>query len=187
MDGSNETSDSSESTIHEQLLPLSWLIGRWTGVGTGQYPSIEDFRFGQEVSFSTDGRPFLSYASRSWLIDDEGNRVRPLATESGFWRPRPGNQIEVELAHPTGYSEIWYGHVEITGLENARITGARAELRTDMVGRTESAKDYSGGHRLYGLVDDRLLWTFDMAAVGHPITNHLAATLNRVDDGAPGS
>ena len=77
--------------------------------------------------------------------------------------------------------------MEITGLENARITGARAELRTDMVGRTESAKDYSGGHRLYGLVEDRLLWTFDMAAVGHPITNHLAATLNRVDDSAPGS
>ncbi len=179
--------EANESVIHEQLLPLSWLIGRWTGVGTGQYPSIEDFRFGQEVSFSTDGRPFLSYASRSWLIYDDGNRVRPLATESGYWRPRPGNQVEMELAHPTGYSEIWYGHVEITGLENARITGARAELRTYMVGRTESAKDYSGGHRLYGLVEDRLLWTFDMAAVGHPITNHLAATLNRVDDSAPGS
>ena len=66
--------------VPEQLLPLSWLIGRWVGVGTGQYPTIEDFRFGQEVSFATDGRPFLIYWSRSWLLDDEGNRVRPLAS-----------------------------------------------------------------------------------------------------------
>ena len=171
--------------LPKELLPLSWLVGQWVGVGTGQYPTIEDFRFGQEVSFACDGRPFISYWSRSWLLDDDGNRVRPLGTETGFWRPRPDNRLEMQLAHPTGYSEIWYGNVEITGLENARITGARAELRTDMVGRTESAKEYAGGHRLYGLVDERLLWTFDMSAVGQPITNHLAATLQHVDDGAP--
>jgi hypothetical protein len=43
------------SSLPEELLGLSWLIGRWAGVGLGQYPTIEDFRFGQEVSFSTDG------------------------------------------------------------------------------------------------------------------------------------
>ena len=62
---------------------------------------------------------------------------------------------------------------------DAVITGARVELRTDVVTRTPSAKDYSQGHRLYGLVDTRLLWTFDMAAVGQPLVNHLAATLTR--------
>ena len=171
------------SSLPEQLLPISWLIGRWVGVGTGQYPTIDDFRFGQEVSFSTDGRPFLTYLSRSWMLDDEGHRVRPLGTESGFWRPQPGNRVEVQLAHPTGYAEIWYGSVEITGIENAVITGARANLSTDAVMRTASAKEYEGGHRLYGLVDGKLLWTFDMQAVGQPaMTNHLAATLSRADD-----
>jgi len=167
----------SAQDLPEALLPLSWLIGRWIGVGTGQYPTIEDFRFGQEVSFSADGRPFLSYWSRSWMLDDDGNRVRPLGTEAGFWRPQPGNRVEVQLAHPTGYAEIWLGEVEITGLENAAITGARATLRTDGVMRTASAKPYEGGERLYGLVDGKLLWTFDMMAVGQPIGNHLAATL----------
>ena len=174
--------------IPEQLIPLSWLLGRWTGVGTGHYPTIENFRFGQEVSFSHDGRPFLSYWSRSWMLDDDGNQVRPLATETGFWRPRPDNRFELQLTHPTGYAEIWYGKVEITGLESAQITGARAELRTDIVDRTESAKEYTEGHRLYGLVDDCLLWTFDMAAVGESVTNHLSAKLFRVesDAAAPG-
>ena len=169
------------SSLPEELLPLSWLIGQWVGVGTGQYPTIADFRFGQEVAFSTDGRPFLTYFSRSWMLDDEGNRVRPLATESGFWRPRPDNHVEVQLAHPTGYAEVWYGSVEVTGLEDARITGARADLKTDVVARTESAKEYTEGHRLYGLVEGKLLWTFDMQAVGQPLTNHLAASLTRVD------
>lgn len=168
-------------TVPDQLLPLSWLIGRWVGVGTGQYPTIEDFRFGQEVAFSTDGRPFLSYWSQTWRLDDDGNRLAPLATETGFWRPRPDNRFEAVLAHPTGYAEVWYGSVEVTGIENARITGARAEMRTDLVARTESAKDYSQGHRLYGLVEGKLLWTYDMAAMGHDLSNHLAASLSKVE------
>lgn len=172
--------DGSGIEVPEALRPLSWLIGLWVGVGTGHYPTIEDFRFGQELSFRTDGRPFLSYASRSWLLDDDGNRVKPLATEAGFWRPRPDNGIEVTLAHATGYAEVWYGSQEVTGLVNATITGARAELRTDVVARTESAKDCTSGHRLYGLVDGKLLWTYDMAAMGQPLTNHLAATLSPV-------
>ena len=165
-----------------ELAALSWLIGLWVGVGTGQYPTIDDFRFGQEVSFSTDGRPFLSYVSRSWLLDDDGNRVRPLAAESGFLRPGPGNTVEMQLAHSTGYAEIWYGKIEVTAIEQASITGARAELRTDLVARTDSAKEYSQGHRLYGLVDGRLLWTFDMSAMGQPLGNHLAATLQPMEE-----
>ena len=173
--------DGSGVEVHEDLRPLSWLIGRWVGVGTGQYPTIDDFRFGQEVVFSTDGRPFLSYLSRSWLLDEAGDRVKPLATEAGFWRPRPGNEIEMTLSHPTGFAEIWLGTQEVTGITDATITGARAELRTDVVARTPSAKEYSQGVRLYGLVEGRLLWTFDMAAVGERLTNHLAATLSPAD------
>jgi hypothetical protein len=169
------------SDLPEEIVPLSWLIGRWVGVGLGQYPTIEDFRFGQEVSFVTDGRPFLMYASRSWLLDDEGEKVRPLATESGYWRPRPGGEVEVTLAHPTGYSEIWLGSHEVLGIEDARITGARATLTTDVIAATPTAKPYSAGERLYGLVEGELMWTFDMAAAGEPLTNHLSARLRPAD------
>lgn len=174
--------DGSGIEVPEALRPLSWLIGTWVGVGTGQYPTIEDFRFAQEVVFATDGRPFLSYHSRSWLLDDDGNQVRPLASEMGYWRPRPDNGIELLLVHPTGYSEVWLGTQEITGLTDAQITGARAVLRTDLVARTESAKDYSAGDRMYGLVNGRLLWTFDMAAMGEPMGNHLAIELYPADE-----
>ena len=184
-DAPEDAGDAAEGPIHdaditlpEAVRPLAWLIGRWSGFGKGQYPTIEDFTFVQEVEFRCDGRPFLSYSSRSWMIDEDGNRIRPTGTETGFWRPQPGNLVEVVLSHPTGYAEIWHGSLTVAAIENARITKARIELQTDVVARTQGAKDYSQGERLYGLVDGRLLWTFDMAAVGQPMQNHLAATLN---------
>jgi hypothetical protein len=167
-----------------QCAPLAWLIGRWEGQGHGDYPTIEGFRFAQQVVFEHNGKPFLSYRSRSWLLDDDGEIVRPLATETGFWRPLPGiapEQIpdarapfalEVLLTHPTGFVEIWLGEVD----------GAKIELRTDLVARTAAAKEYTAGHRLYGLVDGDLMWAFDMAAVQQPIQPHLWARLARVPD-----
>ena len=85
----SETTPPLPSELPEPVVPLSWLIGTWVGVGLGTYPTIEDFRFGQEVTFTNDGRPFLCYSSKSWILDDEGNRIRPAATEYGFWRPQP--------------------------------------------------------------------------------------------------
>ena len=156
--------------MHPDLMPLAFLVGTWVGVGVGGYPTVEDFRYGQEVTFAHVGKPFLSYTSRSWILDDEGNRIRPAAQESGFWRPQPNGEVEVLLAHPVGYVEIWLGNVD----------GARIELHTDVVARTQSAKEYTAGHRLYGLVEGDLMYAYDMAAVGHPLQSHLSARLKRV-------
>ncbi|MEI8056705.1 MAG: FABP family protein [Actinomycetes bacterium] len=172
--------DASKVALHADLVPISWLIGSWVGVGVGGYPTVEEFRFGQEVSFSTDGRPFLSYASRAFLLDENGEKVRPLGVETGFLRPRPNNEVEMVLAHPTGYAEVWAGQVTVTGIVDAAITGARIDMHTDVVARTASAKEYTAGHRLYGFVEGDLLWTFDMAAVGHSLQSHLSARLKRV-------
>ena len=46
-----------------------------------------DIQVGQELNISHDGRPFLIHWSRTWRLDADGQRVEPLAMESGFWRP----------------------------------------------------------------------------------------------------
>jgi hypothetical protein len=153
-----------------ELVPLAWLLGTWEGVGVVGYPTMESANFGQELVFEHVGKPFLAYRSQTWLLADDGSRVRPLASESGYWRPRPDGVLEVTMAHPTGFAEIWVGDV----------TGAKIELRTDVVARTVSAKEYTAGHRLYGLVDGELFWAFDMAAVGEPLQSHMSARLKRV-------
>lgn len=154
---------------HPDLGPLRFLLGRWLGAGVGGYPTIESFRFGQEITFTHNGKPYLIYASRSWLLDDEGRPARPLAMETGFWRPAPDGKAEVMLAHPTGITEIYLGE----------ISGTKIELATDVVARTSTAKEVRAGHRLYGLVGQDLAWAYDMAAVGQPLQPHLSAQLKR--------
>lgn len=154
--------------LHEALAPLEFLIGTWRGVGVGGYPTIESFRFGQEVTFGHAGKPVLSYTSRSWVLDDEGGVVRPGAAESGFWRITDSG-LEVVLAHATGFAEVWVGE----------ITATRIELSTDVVARTSSAKEVTGGRRLYGLVEGDLLYAYDLAAVGQPLQAHLSARLRK--------
>lgn len=159
---------------HPDLAPLGFLLGRWEGAGVGGYPTIESFQFGQELSFSHNGKPYLIYVSRSWLLDAEGRPLRPLAREAGFWRPQPGNAVEVVLAHPTGITEIYLGEV----------SGTKIELATDLVARTSSAKEVTAGRRLYGIVGEDLAYAFDMAAVGQPLQPHLSAQLKRVSSAA---
>ncbi|MFD0691503.1 FABP family protein [Actinomadura fibrosa] len=159
-----------EPELHPDLEPLKFLLGTWEGAGVGGYPTIEDFNFGQEMSFTHIGKPFLIYSSRTWLIEKDGTLGRRLATETGYWRPRPDHGVEVTLAHPTGIVEIYVGNVAFS----------RVELQTDVVARTESAKEVTGGTRLYGLIGEDLGWAYDMAAMGQKLQSHLSAQLKRV-------
>lgn len=158
--------------LHPALLGLLPYIGMWRGRGRGGYPTIEDFDYAQEVRFSHDGRPFLHYESRSWIIDGDGRPVRPSAREVGWWRPvgERFDDLEVLLTHHTGIMELYVG----------RIDGTRLELVTDAVVRTATAKEVASGHRLYGIVEGALMYAFDMAAMGQPSQPHLSARLERV-------
>jgi hypothetical protein len=155
--------------LHPDNVPLAWLLGRWEGRGHGDYPTIEKFEFGQQIDFSHNGKPFLHYVSQTYVVGPDGEKQRPLAMETGFWRPKPDGRLEVVIAHPTGIAEVWYGEVD----------GAKIELRTDVVARTQTAKEVTAGHRLYGLVGGELMWAFDLAAVGQPLQPHIWATLRR--------
>ena len=164
-----------DTSLHESLAPLAWLVGRWAGAGLVGYPTMESQQFGQEIVCTHDGRPFLEWRSRTWLLDAEGNQVRPLATEVGFWRPvsdQPdGTNVELLLSHPTGFVEMYAGVAE----------PAKVELRTDGVMRSPTAKEYTAGHRMYGYVNSNLMWVMDMAAVGQPLQSHVSAELKRVE------
>jgi hypothetical protein len=157
---------------HPDVARLGFLLGRWEGAGVGGYPTIESFRFGQEIEFTHNGKPYLIYTSQTWRLDDEGNIGAPLARESGFWRmqAQAGDQVEVLLAHPTGITEIYIG----------QVSGTRAEIATDVVARTATAKEVTAGRRLYGLVGEDLAWAYDMAAMGQELQPHISAQLKKV-------
>ena len=157
--------------LHPALEHLAFLVGEWQGLGVVGYPTIEEARYEQEMSFSHDGRPFLAYISKTWLIDDDGQRVRPSGCETGFWRPgKNPRDVELLLAHPTGFVELSVGEVVFH----------KIELVSDLVARTETAKEVSGLRRLYGLVEGDLAYAIDLGAVGQPLQAHLSARLRKV-------
>jgi hypothetical protein len=155
--------------LHPDLMPLAWLVGTWRGKGRGEYPNIEGFQFAQEVSFNHDGRAFLNYFSRSWIIDENDEIVRPAASEVGFWRIKEKNVLEVLLAHNSGIAEGWVGLVQ----------GAKIQLAMDQGYSSPTAKIVTAGSRLYGLVEGELFTSYDMAAQGQTLQAHLWSSLER--------
>lgn len=169
----NDTANLREgANLHDSCLALLPLIGVWRGEGEVVYPTIESQHFGQQVVFAHDGRPFVYYESRAWLLDADGKVIRPAAREVGWWRPRPDDTIELLLAQATGIIEIFYGEPR---------TQTSWELVTDITMRTASAKDVSGAKRLYGLVNNGdLAYVEERAMMGQPLQPHTSAYLRRV-------
>jgi hypothetical protein len=155
--------------LHPDLNPLAWLVGTWRGKGHGEYPTIKPFQFISETVFNHDGRPFLNYFSRSWIVDDDGEIIRPGASEAGFWRIKPNNVLEVVISHNTGITEGWLGHFD----------GPKIQLAMDQGYSAPSAKIVTAGVRLYGLVEGELFYAYDMAAEGQTLQAHIWSTSPR--------
>jgi len=170
------------SELPPEIVRISWLLGHWEGVGQGQYPNSSNFSFIQQLEFNNDGRPFIDYESKSWELNADGSAGKPLHSEKGFWKPGEGTSVEVTISHVTGISEIWTGLNEVLTIEEAKITSARARIATQWVGRVPSAKPVDAGDRLYGLMNGELMWTYDMAAVGQEMQNHLWARLKPLSE-----
>lgn len=165
--------------VHRDIAHLSWLVGSWGGFGVGSMPGGQHFRYEEIVQFATDGRPFLEYRSQSWIVDDDGNHIRPSHTESGYLRPAPGNGVEAVICNPLGIAELWLGTVTVNTMENARITGATLKVHAANYVRTPTAPAIDSGTRMYGLANGDLFVAFDMALPGHAESSHTAIQMKR--------
>ncbi len=149
--------------IDDHLLALLPLVGAWRGVGTGAIAaSGAEFSFGQQVSFGHDGRPFLVYESRTWLIDDAGEPTQLAFRESGFWRPGAGpDDIEAHLAAAAGRAATFIG---LAGDNQWELAAAAV-----------------GERRLYGLLGSELVYAVEVSGPeGAGFVPHLNAQLRRV-------
>ncbi|MSX08942.1 MAG: DUF1794 domain-containing protein, partial [Actinobacteria bacterium] len=64
--------------LHPSMLALLPLVGVWRGQGEGHDPETDtDYPFGQQIVVSHDGGSYLSWESRSWRLDSDGNYAHP--------------------------------------------------------------------------------------------------------------
>lgn len=194
-----------DANLNRELVPLSWLIGAWEGVGVVGYPGTPEKQFGQRVDFTVPGDvPYLAYSAHAWTLDEDGTPADTLSIETGIWqivRDRQDFDAGPGLMVPTGESPYTTAEA-VEGLRNdngdfdldvsivhpngimelyaGRVNGPRIDLSTDVVARTRSAKEYTASTRMYGLVNGELMWAWDMAALGTELTSHASARLKKV-------
>ena len=155
----------SGAVLHHDVAPLRTLLGTWTGEGQGDYPTIAPFAYTEEVTFGHVGKPFLAYTQRTWRQPDGF----PLHAESGYLRLPAWDRAELVMAHPTGLVEV----------DEGTWDGTHLVLRSIQIARTTTAKPVSEVGRRFTLDGDVLRYTVAMAAMGLPLTHHLAAELHR--------
>jgi hypothetical protein len=152
------------------LLSVLPLLGEWHGEGQAAGAG-GDHRFGQWIRFGHDGRDFLSYESRTWRLTDDGAIVGPDVRESGFWRPRGEDDVELLVANPAGLVEIYVGRARTT---------TSWELTSDVLARTPDAPDVVSAVRLYGIVEGALLYAVDRAGPDKQLRPTMSARLERI-------
>jgi hypothetical protein len=160
--------------VSEEVLAVLPLLGEWHGEGvlTGAAAgSAQDVRFGQWIRFGHDGRGFLAYESRTWRLTDDGKLVGPGVRESGFWRARGQDDVELLVVSPDGLVEIYVG--------TARTTTSW-ELSSDVLARTPDAPVVDRAVRLYGIVEGALMYAIDRAAGDAPLRPTMSARLERI-------
>lgn len=155
--------------LHPGVAVLAPLLGTWSGTGHGQYPTIEPFDYGEDVTFGHTGKPFLTYTQRTRASADG----RPLHAETGYLRvPAPG-RIEFVIVQPTGVTEVDEGVLSVDG------SGLGIDAESTSIGLTGSAKEVTAVTRSIRVAGDELSYTLLMGAVGVPLVKHLSATLHR--------
>ncbi|XP_024314963.1 UPF0678 fatty acid-binding protein-like protein At1g79260 isoform X3 [Brachypodium distachyon] len=114
---------------HPSVAPLLFLLGKWRGEGEGTFPTINPFRYGEEILFSHNpSKPVISYTQKTW----KAASGEPMHAESGYWRPTPDGSVEVVIAQSTGLVEVQKGSYDA---ENKTVT-----LQSELVGN--ASKNY---------------------------------------------
>lgn len=155
--------------VHPDLGSLALLIGSWSGEGEGRYPTIEPFRYREDVVFSQVGKPFVAYRQATVNLETG----QPAHAEAGYLRAVGPGRVELVVAHPTGIVELSEGSV------TEQPDGLSLHIVSNSVPRTATAKEVTSVERRISVAGDVLRYQVSMAAVGLPLQHHLAAELRR--------
>ena len=156
--------------IPKPVEPLEWLIGKWRceNLGNGQFPTIKNFNYGEELVFSNVGQPMLNMSSFSWHPELK----IPMHQEVGFLRIKPGtDQVSLLLSHNFG----------LTSIEEGKVDGHSIVLESKSISRISFAKEpeVKKLNRTIKMEGDTLVQTIFMETSKTPLTKHLEATYVR--------
>jgi hypothetical protein len=161
-----------DGTPHVQYASSTWLFGEVDDDAPDDAPAPTPKPLFSEIGYWRLARPLTPADAGPGMLPGVGAPVFTTADEVETLRNADGAfDLEVSIIHPGGVDELYLGQVK----------GPRIDLATDAVVRTASAKEYAAATRLYGLVDEHLLWAWDIAALGQDLRTHASGRLARVE------
>ena len=191
------------TNLTPELVPFSWLLGTWEGTGSLWYEGSEGTPFGQIITFSQDSMPFVEYRAESFLLDEEGKKLRPLTVESGFWQ-LDRTQVDGDVGPGLVPGDIVPVHPDAESVEKLRnaddgfnilatiahpggmsenyvgmIKGPVIRMQTGNLMRDDISKEYAGSVRLWGLVHGNLMWDWEIADEAGKLHKHASAELRK--------
>jgi hypothetical protein len=151
---------------------LQLLVGKWSGTGRGEFPTIEPFEYLETVQFVSDDRPFLHYEQKTRRRNSEQADYISSHWESGFIRLLPNEEVELINAQSGGRLE--------------RLTGSLEQTETGMILRLQSTAFLNDPRmletsRTIMAQGDTLHYALNMHTTAVPQrAHHVEATLKRI-------
>lgn len=156
--------------VHDMIKPLSWLLGKWKGDGVGKYPTIKDFTYTEELTFSHVGQPNIQFS----FFSRNSKTMKPMHHELGFIRFKPGtSHCALLIAHNFGVSEVEEGEFTDTEIRTESHTVGRLSF-----GKPPETKKIKRVFSKTG--DDSLEQVVFMETANSPMTEHLRVTYKKV-------
>nr|XP_019567230.1 PREDICTED: THAP domain-containing protein 4 isoform X1 [Rhinolophus sinicus] len=152
--------------------PLSWMLGTWLSdpPGAGTFPTLQPFRYLEEVHISHVGQPMLNFSFNAFHPDTR----KPMHRECGFIRLEPDtNKVAFVSAQNTGIVEV----------EEGEVNGQELCIASHSIARISFAKEphveqITRKFRLNS--EGKLEQTVSMATTTQPMTQHLHITYKKV-------
>ncbi|KAG0038381.1 THAP domain-containing protein 4 [Podila clonocystis] len=168
--------------------PLEFLVGTWIGKGRGFYPTIREFHFLYEITFTKDqsGQPDVAYSEKAFkaipAADPDGQPTPgpTLHAENGFIRlpDWSDSKCELILSLPAGVASVELG----------TIKGSTVQWASTQITRSPSAPppDVTEFTRSWTVDPEAktLTYLFSMGTERTPLTPHLEVHLKKVEASA---
>ncbi|KAF9307366.1 hypothetical protein BGZ74_005806 [Mortierella antarctica] len=165
--------------------PLEFLVGTWVGKGRGFYPTIREFHFLDEITFTKDPacQPVVAYSEKAF-------RAIPAADSNG--QPTPGPALHAE----NGYIRLpdWSGSTYelilclpagVACVELGTIKGSVVQWASAQIIRSPSAPppDITEFTRTWTVDPEAktLKYLFSMGTERTPLTPHPEVHLKKVE------
>lgn len=157
--------------LNDMVKPLSWLLGKWrSDAGQGIYPTIDDFKYAEEVEFTHVGQPNIQFSFYSWHPVSK----KPMHRELGFIRMQPGtNKVALMVAQNLGVAELEEGEVNGQEIKTESHTLGRMTF-----GKPPAVRKVSRVLRLDGETLEQIV---EMETENTPMTEHLRVKYKKVE------